>query len=183
MLMHRLKDTSYRRIVWLLPIALLVHELEEWNIRGWYETNFVNPPEVPDSALRAVLLAVSLMGFLVTAVASRFNIEKIVAYISLTFFILVSFANSLQHIYWQIAWGNYAAGVIASSILVVPITLWASAVALVQSLINRIYLGGLYLLSVINVVITAKGGNVVPPLMQNVHEIGLTIATFFGCGS
>ncbi len=180
MLRDRLLDTSYRKVVWLLPFALLGHELEEWNIKDWYVINFVNPPEVPDTALRAILLIVSLMGFVVAGIASRFNNEKIVTYITLTFFILASFANSLQHIYWQLAWGGYASGVIASAILIVPTTLWVSAVAVVQGLVSRAYLGALYLLSIVNLIVTVNVGNIVPPSMQSVHALGWDIARFFG---
>jgi hypothetical protein len=37
-----LERISFSSIVWLLPTALLIHEVEEWNILRWYRRNFVD---------------------------------------------------------------------------------------------------------------------------------------------
>lgn len=42
-LKNQILDLQYKKIVWMLPIAFMLHELEEWNIHLWY-TNFENPP-------------------------------------------------------------------------------------------------------------------------------------------
>lgn len=31
-------------LYWSIPVILLLHELEEWNILKWYKLNYLNPP-------------------------------------------------------------------------------------------------------------------------------------------
>lgn len=180
MIAGKLSELNYRKIVWLLPIVFMIHELEEWNIKGWYETNFVNPPEVSDAALRIMLLLISLIAFFITAIASSFKSEKLVAYISLIFFVAAAFSNAVQHLYWQVVWGGYGSGVISAALLVIPVTLLASFIAVRQGLVGRTFLSTLYVLPILMLYPVITAGNVVTPLMQNIHGFGEIIATLLG---
>lgn len=38
-----LDSSTLRRSVWLAALALVIHELEEWNIAAWFAARFRNP--------------------------------------------------------------------------------------------------------------------------------------------
>ncbi len=43
---------SFLTAIWLLPVALLLHEAEEWNILRWEQRNFVNLPAKTNVSVR-----------------------------------------------------------------------------------------------------------------------------------
>jgi len=47
---------SFLTAIWLLPIALALHEAEEWNILGWEQRNFVNLPAKTNASVRTFLV-------------------------------------------------------------------------------------------------------------------------------
>ena len=166
----------YRKLVWLLPIVLALHELEEWNIKHWNAANFVNSPDTPESAIRAVLILVVFIGFAITAISCLFKNPSVTAYISLPFFILVVFNNSISHIYWQLNWGVYAPGVITAAFLNIPIILLLSWHALANKLVSLIFLLTLYVSSIPSLIFTVKQGRIFPEVMLKVHELGINLS-------
>jgi len=169
----------YKRIVWLLPLVLAIHEIEEWNIKAWNVANFQNAPETPESAIRALLVLVILSGFAVAALACAFKNDSKTAYVSLTFFVFVAFNNSLQHIYWQLAWGTYAPGVIAAAFLNIPAILLVSWHAIKNRLVSPIYLFILYASGIVALNFTHTQGHSFPEVMKKGHEFGVQIVNYF----
>jgi len=170
----------FRRLVWLLPATLLVHELEEWNIMAWYRMEFTPPPATSDSAVHALLVGISLLGAVWTALGCRFRTPKATAYFVLPFFVPFVFANNLQHIYWQVAFGAYAPGVLASAFLNGPAILLVSWHAQRNRLVAGSYLVALYCLSLPLLLQAAQAGRTVPPALLRVHEVGARLAAIFG---
>ena len=66
---EQIARVPFRRIVWLLPLALGLHELEEWNIHAWENQFFDNPPVASVNATRIVLLIISAVGLAWTILA------------------------------------------------------------------------------------------------------------------
>jgi hypothetical protein len=172
---HAISQIPYKKLVWLLPLVLAFHEFEEWNIKAWNTANFTNTPDTPENAIRVLLVLVAIVGFLATAFACSFKSPSRTAYFSLTFFILVAFNNSLQHIYWQLSWGTYAPGVIAAALLNIPAILLLSWHALANKLVSPIYLAILYMSSVPTIFLTHRQGRIFPEAMQKGHEFGIQI--------
>ena len=173
--MHAIRQIPYKKLVWLLPLVLALHELEEWNIKNWNAANFLNAPDTPDGAIRVLLVLVIVMGFLVTAVACTFNSTSKTAYCSLTFFVLVAFNNSVQHLYWQLSWATYSPGVIAAVLLNIPAILFVSWHALVNKLVSPIFIAILYLSSIPTLIFTYMQGRQFPEAMLKGHEFGIRI--------
>lgn len=173
-------EISYQRVMWIMPAALTVHELEEWNIKDWYTANFVGAPDTPEYAIRAILVMVTAVGMLVTTIACFFRSSSIAAYITLTFFILVAFNNSIQHIYWQLAWGVYAPGVISASALNIPIILLVTLHAYVNNLVKPTFLVVAYATCIPVLVAVMQQGREFPALMLRAHHFGMQLSNIFG---
>ena len=177
--MGNVSTLPYQKLVWLLPAVLTIHELEEWNIKEWNTANFIGTPDTPDSAVRVLLVLVSIAGFLVTAIACAFSSSTKTAYITLTFFILVAFNNSLQHLFWQLYWGAYAPGVLAAAFLNVPAILLLSWHALKNRLVSPLYIAILYTTAVPALYLTFRQGRQFPEVMAKGHEFGVNIINLF----
>ncbi len=97
MTLNQIGAISFRRIVWLAPVAFVFHEAEEWNVIPWYVAQFF-PATIPtDLANRTLLVAITLIAFLWTAIACLLPTVRATAYMVLLFFVL-SLGNALQHI-------------------------------------------------------------------------------------
>ena len=59
---ERFFSFPFRSVIWLLPAALAVHELEEWNIAAWEHAQFENPSDASATAVRLTLLLVVAAG-------------------------------------------------------------------------------------------------------------------------
>jgi hypothetical protein len=169
-LTERIDAIPFRRLVWVLPAALVVHEAEEWNIQRWYEAEFANPPVSSPFARYVGLFTVALVGFLWTAVACQLRTEQATARLVLPFFVVLVFSNNLQHIYWTVAFGSYAPGVIASALLGAPLTILVSWQAVRRGLASWRYVAVLYLLCIPLLVSTITAGRTVFPLIQLMHD-------------
>jgi hypothetical protein len=176
MLTDYLVTLPFRRLVWLLPATLTVHELEEWNIMDWYRAQFVNPPATSEFAAHTLLVGISLLGAMWTALGCCFRTPGATAYFVLPFFVPFVFANNLQHIYWQLAFGAYAPGVLASAFLNGPAIVFASWHAQRNRLVGRPYLATLYVFTLLPVAQAVQGGRSVSPAMLRVHEFGVWFA-------
>jgi hypothetical protein len=71
----------FRRLVWLAPIALALHEAEEWNILRWYQEFWNNVGRLSNTTIRTWLVFNRLLGFAVTGVATRFRSPRATAWI------------------------------------------------------------------------------------------------------
>ncbi|SRR6266567_7318237 len=91
---------SFLTAIWLLPVALLLHEAEEWNILRWEQRNFVNLPAKTNAGVRTFLVFFTLFGFLWTALAAG------------------AFLNALQHLFYTLYFRQYTPGVITSVVCI-----------------------------------------------------------------
>ena len=61
-----LADQPFRRLVWLAPVALAIHESEEWNILRWYHEHWNNVGDLSNRIVRTWLVFYSVLGLVVT---------------------------------------------------------------------------------------------------------------------
>ncbi len=111
---------DFLTLVWLMPLVLFVHEMEEWKILSWYERIFINLPLKTNASIRSFLVFVSLFGFVWTYLATRFESHAVGA-IMIGLLAAVILLNAIQHIYWSFLFRQYAPGVITSIVLLVPL--------------------------------------------------------------
>jgi hypothetical protein len=157
-LVERIASVPFRRFVWLLPVTYTLHELEEWNILLWYQAQFGQVPTDSDLVVHTWLIGISLVGFVWTMIACLLPTPRATAIFVLPFFVVLVFGNALQHVYWQVAFGAYAPGVLAAALLNVPAILLLSWHALRNRLVQWPFLGILYALSIPSLVSAARAG-------------------------
>ncbi|OQY01010.1 MAG: hypothetical protein B6I20_08065 [Bacteroidetes bacterium 4572_117] len=134
--MKRLDKIPFNKLIWLIPIVYLLHELEEWYIFEWWSNVFPDSAPLPEFAGRVWLLASSAFGFILIGLFSYFMNPKTVAISSL---ILASlpFANGLQHLYWLFYFSTYTPGVIFASFIGIPVTIYIAWRAISENLIKK----------------------------------------------
>jgi hypothetical protein len=159
----------FRKLIWILPIAWALHEIEEWNIISWYQRHFVNPPEITPLSLFTLLAFSTLMGFVWTFIASRFRNPKVTAWLLLLFFILAAFMNAIQHISWTVMFSAYSPGVLSSVLLIIPSVIYVTWRLLRERLLRKWHIIVLYLLTVPRIIETVKYGNEVMPMFERLY--------------
>lgn len=115
-----LDSITLRRSVWLSAIALVIHEVEEWNIAAWFSEHFYNAPGMSQSAVGLGLVAVSSMAVLWAWVATRFRKDVLCAAVALPLVVGVGAGNALQHVSWLLLFDAYAPGVVTAICLLLP---------------------------------------------------------------
>ncbi len=169
-----LKALFFQKLIWLVPVVFLFHELEEWNILAWYDAYFVDVPESTDVSIRTWLVAVSIVGFLLTSLTLLFKSETVKAYFMVPL-IIVTLGNGLQHLYWTFLFGDYAPGVIFGGLIGVPLGCYFLYRCVSGKLISRWYLL-LFVPYIANSIVqTIAAGNTPPPYIRAVHELMIDI--------
>jgi hypothetical protein len=166
-------------VIWILPIAWAFHEMEEWNIIAWYQSRFVNPPEMTPLSVLTLLTCSTLAGFLWTSIASLFRNSKITAGILLVFFILAAFINAVQHISWTVMFCAYSPGVLSSVFLIIPSVIYVTWRVLKERLLPKWFIIILYLLVVPRIIETIKYGNRVMPMFEGLYRFANWVARLF----
>ena len=175
-LSERIAALPFRQLMWLLPATFTLHELEEWNIMPWYREHFVNPPNTSDLGVHTWLIGISLVGFLLTALAALLRTPRATALLLLPFFIVLVFGNALQHVYWQFAFGTYAPGALAAAFLNVPAIVLLSWHAARNRLVGWLYLSVFYFISVLSLISVVRAGRTVTPPFLAVHAFSEWLA-------
>ena len=178
----RIASVPFRRLVWLLPVTYALHELEEWNILSWYQEQFGQVPTDSDLVLHTWLIGISLVGFLWTSIGCVLPTPRATAIFTLTFFIAAVFGNALQHVYWQVAFGAYAPGVLAAVFLNIPAILLLSWHALRNRLVRWPFLGILYALCLSPLVSAARAGRDTLPFRAIYDLSEQVVRILFGAG-
>ena len=111
---------EFSAFIWLLPIFLFLHEMEEWNILLWYERNYINLPRKTNASIRTFLIFISIFGFGWIFLATRFESQSTRA-VLIGLFAAIILLNAIQHIFWAFLFRQYAPGVISSVVLLIPI--------------------------------------------------------------
>ena len=166
---------SFLTAIWLLPIALALHEVEEWNILPWEERNFVNLPTKTHASIRTFLVFFTLLGFLWTALAALPNNPKIAAFVLLPM-AAGAFLNALQHLFYTLYFRQYAPGVITSTVLYLPIIGYLTARAIAENLVPVGYVVVLGILTVLGLVQTIKAGNTFTPFFRAISHFGIALS-------
>jgi hypothetical protein len=173
-----LSNVPFSALVWLLPLAIALHELEEWNILGWYQRHLSDLPRKTEASTRAFLIFVSLLGLLWTAAATLAP-PAVTAFL-LSPLVAVVLLNALQHVYWWIAFQAYAPGVITSVVLLIPVPVLLGGVALAQGLLPAWYVALLLVLVALGLVQTIRAGNRLTPGFRAISRFGRFLARLLG---
>ncbi len=59
----------FTTLIWLIPVAIALHEFEKWNIIHWYHRNFVDLPNKASTTTRTFLVFMTVLGFVWTVLA------------------------------------------------------------------------------------------------------------------
>jgi len=172
-----LLSLNFKAIIWVIPVILMLHEFEEWNILEWYDSTFQG--SVPSNKLGARLwmVLVGVTGFMITAVSVLLPGARITAII-MVLLAVVTAANGLQHIYWTIAFKKYAPGVVFATIGLAA-GLFVCITALVQSLVPLYFIILLYIPVTYIMVQTVKAGNTLTKEIYRVHKFSLKLEKLF----
>lgn len=170
-----LNHMSFLTAIWLLPLALALHEAEEWNILGWEQRNFVNLPAKTQTSVRTFLVFFTLFGFLWTALAALPHNPKIAAFVFLPF-AAGAFLNALQHLFYTMYFRQYAPGVITAVVLYLPIVGYLTARALEENLVSAVYVVALAILTILGLIQTVKAGNTVTLAFEAISHIGVALS-------
>ena len=161
--------------IWLVPIALVFHEAEEWNILGWERRNFVNVPAKTNGSVRTFLVVFTLFGFLWTSLAALPNNPKIAAFVVLPF-AAGACLNALQHMFYTLYFREYAPGLVTAVVLYLPIVGYLTARAIAQGLVPVGYVVVLVLLIILGLIQTIKAGNTFTSAFRAISHIGVALA-------
>lgn len=170
---------SFSALIWLFPLALALHEAEEWYIIGWYERNFVDLPPKTDASTRTFLVFMSLLGFVWTGLALLFPDPRAGAFL-LSLLAMVVLLNALQHLYWLWAFRAYAPGVITSLLFLIPLMVHFGRVALEQALLPMWYVLVLLGLVLLGLVQTVRAGNRMTASFRAMSRFGRYLAGVLG---
>lgn len=170
-----LNQMSFMTVIWLFPVALALHEAEEWSILGWQQRNFVNLPPKTNASIRTTLVFVTLLGFLWTAFAAISNNPKIAA-LMILLFAVIGFLNSLQHLFYTLYFRQYAPGVIMSVVFLLPISVYLTARAIQENLVPVIYAVVLGILVILGLIQTMKAGNTFIPAFRAISHFGIALS-------
>lgn len=169
-----LNNLNFLRLIWIFPIMIMIHELEEWNILRWYEENYDDLPPITNKSVRLILISVIILCYLWTGLAYVWGNPRIAAYIMLPLMALFSL-NILQHIYWHFAYNTYAPGVYSAMQL-----LLAAIVVLAVKINIENYVSGWYplvlgVLVVAGLIQTVRAKNQVTPIFEKIHLLSIRL--------
>ncbi|MBZ5695193.1 MAG: HXXEE domain-containing protein [Acidobacteriia bacterium] len=157
---------DFRKAIWLAPLVWTLHEAEEWNINNFESRHFADPGHfslIDHPVLWIGLGLVASYGIIWTALTAWPRNPKFAAFLTLPFFVYLSFGNVLQHIYWTLFFRTYAPGVVTAVLLVAPVVIGLTVKAIRGKLIPWWYAAILYLLLIPTVVSTVRAANQTPP--------------------
>lgn len=139
-IMERIEFSS---VLWLLVLAFVLHELEEWNITAWEYRNFVEiPAEVTKENGRAWLLFICAVAPVWCGAATLFGDPRLAAFVFLPA-VGLALANALQHVFWSMLFRQYAPGVISAVSLLLPLGIYALTRATLEGLAPLWYVLGI----------------------------------------
>jgi hypothetical protein len=171
---------DFQRMVWLLPVALALHEFEEWNILGWYERYFINmPAQRTKTTIRFFLVFLSVTGFVWTG-AAVISGSRAVAILILLPLVAMILQNVLQHIYWQFLFRVYAPGIVSGVILLLPLSLYFLYVSMGNDMVPSWYPALFIVLIIPGLVQTVRAKNELTSAIRLVHKFSLFVVNRLG---
>ena len=167
-----------RRILWLLGIAFVFHELEEWNIVSWQQANFEPPPQFTDREARTLLILFALLGISFTALSNWLLSLRAALVVLLPLFVAIILGHALTHIFWLLYFQTYAPGVVTSAFLLVPLTLLLVRGVLQERLVPTAYVWILLALAVLQPVSAAVAGSSLSGPQLALQRFGAQLARY-----
>jgi hypothetical protein len=143
------------------PASLALHEAEEWDILRWYHHYWNNVGALSNRIVWTWLVFYSVLGFLVTLLATRFRSEKVTAYM-VVFFFTFPFLHGFLHIYWVFFIGAYSPGVITSVVVLIPVCAALAVRGLRERLVPPWFVGLSLLLNLPQFVGAIRLGDTLP---------------------
>jgi hypothetical protein len=164
---------DFTSVLWLLPLAFALHEVEEWNITRWEHRHFVGmPPNATDRSARAWIVFISVVAFAWCAVATLPGDATVAAFVFLPAIAFV-LMNAFQHVYWSLRFRQYAPGIVTSIVLLIPIGLYLANRAVQQGYVPIGYAAVWAVPIVAGLVQTVRAGDQVTPVVRAVHNVGI----------
>jgi Protein of unknown function with HXXEE motif len=157
---------DFRKAIWLAPLVWTIHEAEEWNINKFESQHFADAGHfslIDRPVLWIGLGLVASYGVIWTALTAWPKNPKFAAFLTLPFFVYLSFGNVLQHIYYTFYFRTYAPGVVTAVLLVAPIVIGLTVKAIRGRLVPWWYAAVLYFLTIPTMASTIRAANQTPP--------------------
>jgi hypothetical protein len=170
-----LNRIPFRRVIWLFPFAVMLHEAEEWDIGTWYQRFWINLPPITYASVWTGLVLVTLVIFLWTAGATLFRSPRVIAFLVFPWAAFL-FLNALQHIYWTFLFGAYAPGVVTAALVIIPTVLYLLSRAAREKHIPIWFIIILAAVVVMGAVQTFKTGNVMTSPLRALHEFCIDLS-------
>ena len=170
---------DFRKAIWLAPLVWAIHEAEEWNIDAFESRHFIDPGYfrlIDRPVLWIGLALIALYGLLWTMLTAWPKNPKFAAFLTLPFFIILSFGNVLQHIFWTFHFTTYEPGVVSAVLLVAPVVIGLTIKAIRGRLIPWWYAALLFVALVPNLVSTVRAPDQIPPSLQNAQRSAIRFA-------
>ena len=169
-------NLSTRRVLWLIGLAFVLHEAEEWNLVSWFQANFEPPPQFNDREARTLLVVFALLGISFTGLSIRLLSLRGALFALLPLFVAVVLGNALTHIFWLLYFRTYAPGVLTSVFLLVPLTLYLIRGVLRERLVPPSYVWSLVALALLQLVGAAAAGSSLSGPQLAFQRLGARIA-------
>ena len=132
-----LSNFTYRKALWLVPIAFLIHLIEEIAFNFWeWEINYLGA-EWPFSDFIIFNLILMVLYF-VLIILHHFWTNRPTALIALIAFLGVQFHNAIFHLYFTIYYGVYSPGVVSGLVAYIPLNCVLILLAFRENYINKI---------------------------------------------
>ncbi len=164
--------------LWLFFLIFVAHELEEWNIDRFERRNFVGlPPAATDRSARMWIAFVVVVGLIWCAVATLPGNPTIAAWVILPA-ITIMLQNALQHVYWSFYFRQYAPGVLAAALLLIPLCCYVAARAV--QYVPIWYAAVWVIVLVLESAQTVRAGNKMTPIIRAINNIGIMLANRIG---
>ncbi|MFW5717878.1 MAG: HXXEE domain-containing protein, partial [Spirochaetota bacterium] len=161
-------------VVWMIPVFLSLHELEEWNKLSWYRKHFTDLPPSTETSVRIHICTLCAGALLLTLLAGVSPL--IVASVLMVFMSALMLTNTVQHAVWAIQLRTYAPG-LATGILCVAACAYANFVLERNGrIVAPVYI--LLAAGIPTVVKTIRGKHRMTPEVRRVHEFFIGVESF-----
>ena len=165
-----LNSIEFKQIIWIIPIILLLHELEEWNIRGWHIRNSMDVPGETFLSTRMWTLFLSLFGFVWTVTAFLIPNNSISAGV-VSVLVCFTLLNALQHLIGLLRFKQYNPGLFFSTVFGIPAGLYLVYRVLAQNLLPVWVILAFLGLMLLGLAVTLK-------MIHFVNRIGIRLANW-----
>jgi len=172
------RGPSIRTVLWLIGIAFVLHEAEEWNLVSWLTANFQPEPAFSDRDARTLLVLFAILGISFTALSLRLFGSRGALYALLPLFVGIIFGNALTHIVWAAYFGGYVPGVATSIVLLVPLILYLLGRVVRERLVSLWLLVPLIVVAVIQPVGAALSGSTLSDAQLAIQRLGSRLGTW-----